>query len=89
MASVELSTRLLNTVYWSLGTLATVTALLIGFGWFANFRVYERDKGAMRTELLTEIGAERSRISDDLRTKHDQLAVDLTEGLGLTPADEY
>ena len=51
---MELSTRLLNTVYCSLGTLANVTALLIGFGWFANFRVYERDKGAMRTELLTD-----------------------------------
>ena len=42
--------RLLNTVYWALGTLAAVAAALVGFGWFANFRVYERDKNALAQE---------------------------------------
>lgn len=55
--------RLLATVYWSLGVLATITILLIGFGWFANFRLYERDKLALRQELIVFIQEELSKIN--------------------------
>lgn len=58
--------RLLSTVYWSLGVLATVTILLIGFGWFANFRLYERDKIALRQELIVFIQEELSKINSTL-----------------------
>jgi hypothetical protein len=47
----DYDTRLVSTVYWSLATLAGVTFILVGFGWFANFRVYERDKNVLREEL--------------------------------------
>ena len=43
--------QILSAVYWSLGTLATVAALLVSFGWFANFKIYERDKVIMEREL--------------------------------------
>ena len=43
--------KFLATVYWSLGTIATIVVLLVGFGWFANFRIYERDKSALKDEL--------------------------------------
>lgn len=49
---------LLLTVYWALGTLATIAAVLVGFGWFANFRIYERDKAALVQELRSVIDAE-------------------------------
>src|SRR2546430_2545662 len=39
--------RLLATVYWALGGLAALTVGVIGFGWFANFKVYERDKAQL------------------------------------------
>ena len=52
--------KFLSTVYWSLGTLATIAALLVGFSWFANFRIYERDKTALRQEL-------HSAVEDELR----------------------
>jgi len=42
---------LLSTVYWSLGVLVLIVAVLVGFGWFANFRVYQRDLDALRREL--------------------------------------
>lgn len=58
--------RLLATVYWSLGVLATITILLIGFGWFANFRLYERDKIALRQELIVFIQEELSKIKSAL-----------------------
>jgi len=58
--------RLLSTVYWSLGGLITIAALLIGFGWFANFRVYERDKNALAKEL-------RSILENEIRTTFQNL----------------
>ena len=51
---IELTTtfqeKLLSTVYWSLGTIASVVTVLVGFGWFANYKVYERDKEAIKSE---------------------------------------
>jgi len=47
----EFDQKILTTVYWSLGGLVLVTGLLLGFGWFANFRVYERDKIAMTRDV--------------------------------------
>lgn len=49
--------RLLSTVYWSLGTLAVMAALLVGFNWYVNFRQYERDQlwlARQVTERVTE-----------------------------------
>lgn len=47
--------QLLATVYWSLGTLATVAVLLTGFGWFANTKMYERDKAALERDLRAQL----------------------------------
>ena len=43
--------RLLNTVYWALGTVVFVALLLSGYSWYANFRVYQRDRANLRDEL--------------------------------------
>lgn len=43
--------RLLSTVYWSLGTIAGIAVLLVGFSWFTNYKIYERDKSALKQEL--------------------------------------
>lgn len=52
--------QILSTVYWSLGTLAAVATLLVGFGWFVNFRVYERDKASLERDI-------RAQMSEDGR----------------------
>lgn len=57
--------QILSTVYWSLGTLAGITVLLVGFGWWTNFRVYERDKQSLEKEL-------RSTLLDALRASKDE-----------------
>jgi hypothetical protein len=43
--------HLLATVYYSLGGLVTIAILLVGFGWYSNFRIYDRDKQALSDEL--------------------------------------
>jgi len=57
--------QVLSTVYWSLGTLGAVAVLLVGFGWWTNFRVYERDKQSLEREL-------RSILLDALRQLKDE-----------------
>jgi len=59
--------RLLTTVYWSLGGLLTVAVLLIGFGWYANFRVYERDKAALSDALRLDFENKVSIIQKELQ----------------------
>ena len=58
----EYDARLLHTVYWSLTTVATLTLVLVGFGWFVNFRVYERDKASLLHELNVLVRENLARI---------------------------
>lgn len=57
--------QILTTVYWSLGALGTVAALLVGFGWWTNLRVYERDKQSLEREL-------RSILLDGVRQSKEE-----------------
>lgn len=43
--------KILQVVYWSLGTCVTIAILLVGYGWFSNFRMYERDRNSLEREL--------------------------------------
>lgn len=58
--------RILQTVYWSLGGMITVVVLIAGFGWFANFRLYEHDKKVLRQELLQLLTHEMEKIHKEL-----------------------
>ena len=57
--------QILTTVYWSLGTLAGVAVLLVGFGWWTNFRVYERDKQSLERELRTLLVESSAQARDE------------------------
>lgn len=59
--------RLVETVYWGLGTVVTIAIALVGFGAFANLRLYERDKASLREELRRENKDEIGRIERSLR----------------------
>lgn len=48
----EYHSSLLDTVYWALGTVATVAVLLVGFGWFANFKFHEAEKQRLKEDLV-------------------------------------
>lgn len=55
-----------NTVYWSLSILVAVAVLLVGFGWFSNFKVYQRDKISIKDELKNLLKAEASRQNSEI-----------------------
>lgn len=68
--------RLLETVYWALAVIVVIAALLVGFGWYANFRVYERDKTIMHQDLrnsLEKATAEsRQALAAEVRKEAEQ-----------------
>lgn len=66
----EYHSSLLDTVYWALGTVATVTTLLVGFGWFANFKFHEAEKQRLKEDL--EIRLKEATATLDARLSVNQ-----------------
>ncbi|MFC1483854.1 hypothetical protein ACFL6Q_02250 [Candidatus Neomarinimicrobiota bacterium] len=58
--------RLLATVYWALGAVGTIFIIIIGLGWYTNFRIYKRDIAAIRAEFESLIKKETSEIRQNL-----------------------
>lgn len=58
--SGQFNDRLLATVYWALGVIGVVFAGLLGYSWFVNVKIYERDKLALQAELKAQIESEFS-----------------------------
>lgn len=52
--------RIIATVYWSLGTLCAIFLALIGFGWLANFKIYDRDRAALSKEMTEAVSLQLS-----------------------------
>ncbi|ELN6935675.1 hypothetical protein RZY63_000907 [Vibrio alginolyticus] len=47
----EYQSSLLSTVYWSLSFLGGITVLLIGYGWWSNTKIHEKDKQEIKQEV--------------------------------------
>ncbi|HEU4594887.1 MAG TPA: hypothetical protein VFS10_06935 [Pyrinomonadaceae bacterium] len=60
--------RLLETVYWALSATGGIVLLIIGLGWYTNFRLYKRDvvdlKREIQSSLRNEMVAEARRAAD-------------------------
>lgn len=69
----DFTQHILSTVYWSLGVILVVLFTMIGFGWYQNFRAFERDKEALRVSLSET-------LRQDLSTKAVDLEQKLSEG---------
>ena len=59
--------HLLGTVYWSLGTLAAVAALLVGYSWWNNSRNYDRDRVTFEREAAARLTELVAKIADEQR----------------------
>lgn len=75
----EYHSSLLDTVYWALGTVATVSMLLVGFGWLANFKFHESEKKRLMDELDAKLKEAFSSIETRLSTREIEVikSVDL------------
>ena len=69
---------ILNTVWWSLSVLIAMTVVLIGASWFTNNHAYERDKMALRKELVTIVDGrlvDHSQVTNDrINSAQDQMS---------------
>ncbi len=65
--------NLLTTVLWSLSLVGGVTVVLIGYNWFAVQRAYDRDKLAIRSQLLGELATESGKLRSELSERLEEL----------------
>ena len=50
----DFQTRIFQTVYWALGVVCTLGLALFAFNWFIGSRLYEKDKEALKLEVLNQ-----------------------------------
>jgi hypothetical protein len=74
----EYNESFFSVIQWGLGTVAGVAILLVGYGWFAQHRNYERDRDSLTRELTGIIATRLADLSAELRSVIDSKAKDLT-----------
>lgn len=72
---------LLDTVYWALGGVFLVVSLLLGFGWFVNFKVYERDKESLKSDLATSAEKTSSELEQSVKAQIEAISIKLSNSL--------
>ena len=68
--------RLLATVYWSLSAVFLVVVVIAGLNWFANYRVYERERESLRQE----VNAQARILQSDSEERFRKLSQSLVAG---------
>lgn len=69
----EYQGSLLDTVYWALGGVFATAALLAGFGWWSNFKLYEADKQRLQQDLSLKINELEAKLALRLETNRTEL----------------
>jgi len=75
----QYSGQFLSTVYWALGVVAALAVLLVGFGWFSNFRLFEREKLSMRLDLESGLASQAREAIQQLERRFESLRKLLTD----------
>jgi len=77
--------RLISTVYYALAALGGVALLLVGFGWWTNFKLYERERDALqhalRAQVKDEIEKARKATEASLAQMRSEMAETSSEHL--------
>jgi hypothetical protein len=75
----EYDQKLLDSVHWSQGIVGGVALLLVGFSWFTNSRIYERDKAALTQELEGKLQSQLSLIRTELEVNQKSATKEILE----------
>jgi hypothetical protein len=75
----EYDQKLLDSVHWSQGIVGGVALLLVGFSWFTNSRIYERDKAALTQELEGKLQSQLSLIRTELEANQKTASKEILE----------
>jgi len=67
--------HILATVYWSLASVVVIAVVLVGFGWFTNYKLHERELTSLRQELMNSLESRVNAFSSDF-TKKSQLSIE-------------
>lgn len=70
---------ILDTVYWALGALFVIAALLAGFGWWSNFKVYDKDKARLQEDLEAKVAQLEAELSLRIENSRGELVRVVTE----------
>lgn len=87
----EYDQRLIATVYWSLGGVFLLVILVAGLNWFANYRLYERERDSLRESIRVEVQRVTSEATakfEELRARVDQDIQQQVSSLGATLRSE-
>jgi len=84
----SLHDSLISTAQWALGVALALTALLVGYNWFTTSRNLERDRQALRQELVgtlqTSIAELREKIGAEISSASTSSAKRLKEEINST-----
>jgi hypothetical protein len=62
----EYNQSILDTIYYALGGLVTTIAIVIGLGWYTNFRIYKNDLSNIRNELKTDFDSFKPSLREEM-----------------------
>lgn len=54
----EYDQKLLQTVYWALNAVGGLVLIVVGLGWYTNFRLYKRDVIELKREVVNAVKAD-------------------------------
>jgi hypothetical protein len=73
--------RVLSTVYLAISGVFTLAAVLAGFGWWTNFKIYENDKKRLSEDLKNDISEIDSKVTLDLVRAKSEIERDMSTKL--------
>lgn|GEM_PF-5890492 len=79
--------QLIQIVLWSIGGVMTIGVLLVGYGWYQNRIVYDRDRDALTQALGANIESVRAQI-ENTQTQHlEEQRIKLTNAIEVSAKD--
>lgn len=85
LATIEkYNERILNTVHWSVGIALSLLTLLVGAGWFTNFRVSKAAQEQTSSELTAKIAAQLKVAEERLQKQIEPLTSELRKSITLS-----